>query len=140
MKYLSVSKIQYVAHSLAQEIMGWDEPIPDFNTRYPQKLEGCLGAIRQTFAKRDLYPTLNRKAAALFYFMVKDHPFQNGNKRIAIMTMIYFLHINGRWLKIDSKRLYNFSKWVASSDPILKDQVISSVEEILKKYTIGNNI
>ena len=136
MKYLSVSKIQYVAHSLAQELMGWDEPIPDFGTRFPQKLEGCLGAIKQTFSKKELYPTLHKKAAALFYFMIKDHPFQNGNKRVAIMTMIYFLHINGQWLRIDNQVLYNFAKWVAASNPILKDKAIESVEIILKKYTI----
>jgi death on curing protein len=139
MKYLSVSKIQYVAHKLAQELLEWGEPIPDFSTRYPQKLEGCLGSIKQTFAKKELYPTLHKKAAALFYFMIKDHPFQNGNKRVAVMTMIYFLHINGQWLKIDNQMLYNFAKWVAESDPILKGQTIESVEVILKKFTIKRN-
>lgn len=136
MRYLSISEVQYIAHSLAQELMGWDEPIPDFGTRYPKVLEGCLGAPKQTFAKKDLYPTLHKKAAALFYFMIKDHPFQNGNKRVAIMTMIYFLHKNGQWLKIENQKIYNFSKWVAASDPVLKEQTISAIEEILKRFCV----
>lgn len=135
MRYPSLSKIQYVAHELAKELMEWGEPIPDFDTRYPQKLEGCLGSIKQTFAKKELYPTLNKKVAALFYFMIKDHPFQNGNKRVAVMSMIYFLYINKKDFKMDSQNLYNFAKWVAESDPILKEQTMNSIEVILKKYT-----
>ncbi len=135
MKYPSLLQIQYVAHELAKKLMEWGEPIPNFDTRYPQKLEGCLGSIKQTFAKKELYPTLNKKVAALFYFMIKDHPFQNGNKRVAVMTMIFFLHINKKELKIDNQTLYNFARWVAESDPILKDQTMDSVEVILRKYT-----
>ena len=139
MQNISIGDVEQIAFELARRLMSYNEPIPDYCTRFPNVLESCLAAPFQWFGGRSLYRGLISKSSLLFYLMIKNHPFQNGNKRIAIMTMIYFLHINGRWLKIDSKRLYNFSKWVASSDPILKDQVISSIEEILKKYTIKNN-
>ena len=137
MQYLSISEVQYVAHRLARELLQEKEPISDSHSRYPKVLEGCLNAPRQTFAKKELYPTLHKKAAALFYFIVKDHPFQNGNKRVAVMTLLYFLDKNGEWLKIDNQKLYNFSKWVAASDPVLKSQTVSAIEEILKRFCVG---
>lgn len=136
MKYLTLTEVQYVAHRLAKELMIWNEPIPDFNSRYPKVLEACLAAPMHTFNKKELYAGFNKKAAVLFYFMIKDHPFQNGNKRVAMMTMLYFLFKNGRWLEIDSQKLYNFAKWVAASDPEVKDQVIGAIQDILRKYSV----
>jgi death-on-curing protein len=48
-----------------------------------------------------LYPTLVATAAILFYLMIKNHPFQNGNKRIAITTLLTFLYNNNKWLRAD---------------------------------------
>ena len=136
MRYLTVAEVQYVAHELAKEFMTWNEPIPDFKTRYPQALERCLFSIGQTYNKKDLYPGLAKKASILFYLMVKNHPFQNGNKRIAVMTLIYFLYINGKWIKVDNQELYNFAKWVAESNPKVKDATVSAIESIVNNYII----
>ncbi|MCX6785530.1 MAG: Fic family protein [Candidatus Komeilibacteria bacterium] len=48
----------------------------------------------QTFGGKQLYPGLIKKSAILFYLMIKNHPFQNGNKRIAMTTLFYFLYKN----------------------------------------------
>ena len=140
MQYLSVSEIEYVAHTLAKELMSWNEPIPDFQTRYPNKLEACMAAPQQTFDKKQLYPTIYKKGSILFYLIIKDHPFQNGNKRIAIMTLLYFLHKNRKWLKIDNQRLYNFARWVAASDPAVKEQVLGAIYEILRKHSARRDV
>ncbi len=139
MKYLSVSEVEYVAHTLAKELMSWNEPIPDFQSRYPNKLEACLAVPQQTFDKKQLYPRIYRKGSILFYLIIKGHPFQNGNKRIAIMALLYSLHKNGKWLKIDNQQLYNFAKWIAASDPAVKEQVLGAIYEILRKYSINQD-
>ena len=100
MKNLSIEHVEYMAHNLAQKIMEWNEPIPDFSTRYSGKLESCLKTPFQSFAKRDLYPTIEDKASILFYLMIKNHPFQNGNKRIAVTSLLTFLSMNDKWLNI----------------------------------------
>jgi len=87
-KTLSVDDIRYLAHTLAQKMLVWGEPIPDFETRYPNILEACIGAPFQTFDKKSLYKGLEEKAAVLFYGLVKNHPFQNGNKRIAVTSFV----------------------------------------------------
>lgn len=128
---LSVEEVKLVAHDLAKAHMEWGEPIPDFSTRFPNILEGCIETPHQTFSGQ-LYPGLIKKASILFYLMIKNHPFQNGNKRIAVTTLLYFLYKNKKWLRIDNQRLYNFARWVAESDTALKDQVVSAIEKILK--------
>jgi prophage maintenance system killer protein len=53
--------------------------------------KGAIASIYQTFGGQDLYPTLEEKAAHLLYFLVKDHGFLDGNKRIAATLFVYFL-------------------------------------------------
>ena len=79
-KILSVDEVKHIAFEVAQRLMTWNEPIPDFETRYPGKLESCLASPFQTFDKKDLYKGLIHKAAILFYLMIKNHPFQNATK------------------------------------------------------------
>jgi death on curing protein len=131
-KKISVADVEYVAHRLAKELMDWDEPIPDFETRFPEKLESAINTPFQTFDRKSLYKGLRGKAAALFYFMIKDHPFQNGNKRVAVTTLLYFLSSNGYWIMVDNDSLYDFAKSVAGSSPRLKDSVLRMIEGYLE--------
>lgn len=136
-KSLSVADVKHIAFILARTHMSYDEPIPDFNTRYPNILESCLVVPFQTFTKKPVYKGLIEKAAILFYLMIKNHPFQNGNKRIVITTLFVFLCENEKWLKIDTKELYNFAVWVAESNPKLKTETVESVKKILKIHLIN---
>lgn len=134
MKNISIAEVEYVAHILARELMSWNEPIPDFGTRYPNALERCLVAPFQAFGGQSLYKGLLARASILFYLMIKNHPFQNGNKRVAMTTLFYFLHRNKKWLRVDNQKLYNFAKWVAESDAGVKDETIHAIEKFLKTH------
>jgi len=136
MKIISIIEIRFIAFRLAKELMSYNEPIPDFETRFPNVLESCVATPFQKFAKKPLYQGLLGKTAILFYLMIKNHPFQNGNKRIAMTTLFVFLHKNKKWLKADAKELYNFAVWVAQSPASLRNQVILGIEEFLKKHLI----
>jgi len=136
MKYISVDEVKYVAHTLAKELMSAHEPIPEFSTRFPNVLEQCLATSQQTFGGKDLYPTLVDKASMLFYVLIKNHPFQNGNKRVAVMTLLYFLRINGKWIRTDTISLYRFAKWVAESDSKLKDAVVNAIRDYIKGFLV----
>jgi len=133
---VSIAEVEYVAYYLAKKFMEWDEPIPSFETRFPNVLESCLISPFQTYRKKDLYRGLVPKAAILFYLMIKNHPFANGNKRIAMTTLFYFLHKNKKWLRVDNQELYNFARWVAESNPKLKDATVSGIEKFVKAYMV----
>lgn len=134
---LSIVDVRFLAHELAQRLMEWGEPIPPFETRYPEKLESCLKTPFTTYDNTELYPTLEEKASILFYLMVKNHPFQNGNKRVAVTTLLVFLSANGKWIKVDEQQLYSFAKWVAESLPTLKDATVNAVVDFLKKQIVN---
>lgn len=136
MRVITVKEVEFIAFTLARETLSFNEPIPDFTTRFPNILESCLATPFQSFSKKSLYPTLSLKAAVLFYLMIKNHPFQNGNKRVAMTTMLVFLHLNKRWLKVDIQEFYNFTVWVASSPSKLKDETIKAVEKFIVTYSV----
>ena len=67
-----------------------------FGNEKDQSFKSSLETIYQTFDKIDLYPTIEEKAANLLYFVVKNHSFSDGNKRIAAGLFIYFLCVNNK--------------------------------------------
>lgn len=134
LRRITIAEVEYLAHRLANEIMAWDEPIPDFGSRFPNVLESCLATPFQSFDRKALYKGLIEKAATLFYLMVKNHPFENGNKRIAITTLFVFLYKNKKWLEVDDQELYNFAVWIAQSNPKLRKETISAIEKFIKTY------
>lgn len=132
MEFISIAEIEYLAFRLAKETMDFNEPIPAFSTRFPNILESCLATPLQGFSRKSLYSGLISKGAILFYLMIKNHPFQNGNKRIAMTTLFTLLYKNKKWLKADNQELYNFATWVAASPAKLKDETVKAVEKFIK--------
>lgn len=72
-----------------------------------------MGAIYQTFGGRDLYPSVEEKAANLLYLTVKNHSFSDGNKRIAAFLFLWFMEKNGILYREDGSRLIDNNTLVA---------------------------
>lgn len=136
MRLITVSEVEYLAFRLAKQHLSFNEPIPDFSTRFPHILESCVLTPFQTFSGKALYPSLAAKASVLFYLMIKNHPFQNGNKRIAITTLLVFLLFNGKWIRADTQELYNFTVWVAQSPAGFKDQVVDAIQKFIRTHLV----
>jgi prophage maintenance system killer protein len=136
MRIITVADVEYLAHRLAKEHLAFNEPIPDFSTRFPNILESCVLTPFQSFGGKSLYPRLVAKASILFYLMIKNHPFQNGNKRIAITTLLMFLYSNKKWLKADAQELYNFTVWVAQSPARAKKQVVEAIQDFIRSSLV----
>ncbi|OGD37126.1 MAG: hypothetical protein A2V45_13530 [Candidatus Aminicenantes bacterium RBG_19FT_COMBO_58_17] len=134
MKTISVKEVEYIAFRLAQEWLSFNEPIPDFSTRFPNILESCLAAPFQSFSRKSLYPTLISRAGMLFYLLIKNHPFQNGNKRIAITALLVFLYKNRKWIEVDTQELFNFTVWIAQSPARYKEEAVWAIEKFLKDH------
>lgn len=99
--------------------------------------KSSLAAIYQTFHKRDVYPTVEEKAAHLLYFVVKNHSFVDGNKRIAAALFVYFLEKNGLLFlkagipRIDDAALVALTIMIASSKPSEKEVMINVILNVL---------
>lgn len=98
-------------------------------------LAGIVGNVMQVLAGGEVYPTLEEKAAHLFYFIVKDHPFVDGNKRIGAYIFIWFLRQSGILdiSRITPSALTALTLLVAESDPGYKEKMIQLVLTLLVK-------
>jgi death-on-curing protein len=129
--FLTINDIRDICFALAQEFLTFDEPIPGFETRFPGKLEAILEIPQQGTQEGLLYPTLTKQAAVLFYSLTKEHPVLNGNKRLAVVSLLTFLYLNKHWMETDWKTLYGLTIFVANSDPRDRDNVLKTLEEFI---------
>jgi prophage maintenance system killer protein len=108
-----------------------------FGNEKDQSFESSLETIYQTFDKIDLYPTLEEKAAHLLYFVVKNHSFSDGNKRIAAGLFIYFLSLNNKLLndfgnkRIGDNALVAITIMIAESKSEEKDIMVKLVVNLI---------
>ncbi|MCX5781810.1 MAG: type II toxin-antitoxin system death-on-curing family toxin [Elusimicrobia bacterium] len=135
-KFITVQEVEYIAVSLAQKWMTFNEPIPHHSTRFPNRLESCILTPQQSFGGEGLYKGLVGKASMLFYLMNKNHPFQNGNKRIAMTSLMLLLYKNNYWIKVDNEALYKFAMWVVQSPNEAKNETEKAIKNFIGKYLI----
>ncbi len=101
------------------------------------KVEGILAAVYQDVFGGEVYPSLEEKAANLLYFMIKDHPFADGCKRIAASLFLEFLDKNGALIRdgqkvISDGALVAITLMIAESNPEEKDIMTTLVMNLLK--------
>ena len=101
-------------------------------------LEGILGSVYQSVFGADVYPTVEEKAATLLYFLVKDHPFNDGCKRIGATLFLAFLQKNGLLFNPSGKNVLSngalvaITLMIAESRPDEKDIMVTLVMNLLK--------
>ncbi|MGL4903480.1 MAG: RhuM family protein [Cetobacterium sp.] len=102
-----------------------------FGREKDDSFKGSLGAIYQTAFGEEVYPSIEEKAANLLYFIVKNHSFLDGNKRIAAAIFIYFMQKNDILFRADGSKkiadntLVAITLMIAESKPSEKDLIIS---------------
>ena len=108
-----------------------------FGKKRGKSFDGSLAAIFQSFNQKELYPSVPEKAANLLYFIIKDHPFYDGNKRIGSLLFILFLTMNDCQLtdkgetKISDRALTAIALLIAESEPKEKELIVSLVCKLL---------
>ncbi len=108
-----------------------------FGNEKDDSFQGSLAAIYQTFGGQDLYPSVEEKAANLLYFVIKNHSFSDGNKRIAAFLFVWFLEKNNILYRLDgSKRIADnalvaLTLMIAESKPEEKEMMIKVVVNLI---------
>lgn len=135
---LDYAVAQKVITEIKKELSDKKEASELFGKESSDKLKGILGNILQTFDKKELYPSIEEKASHLLYFIIKDHPFVDGNKRIASFLFVYFLDKN-KYLyrengekKINDNALTALALLITISDPKEKDKLVKITTNLLK--------
>lgn len=129
--------IRQAIDKLKEDLMAKHEASDLFGSERDGSFQGILKTIYQTFGGRELYSSLNEKAAHLLYFIIKDHPFSDGNKRIGSFLFIYFLKLNDILLRSDGEKKINdntlvaLALLIAESDPKDKEMMVALVTNLL---------
>ena len=110
-----------------------------FGHEKDDSFKSSIATIYQTFGKVDLYPSIEEKAANLLYFIIKNHSFSDGNKRIAAFLFLYFLERNGLLFdnqgnkRIADNALVALTLMIAVSKPEEKDTMIKVIVNLINR-------
>ncbi|OQY56505.1 MAG: hypothetical protein DRR08_05085 [Candidatus Parabeggiatoa sp. nov. 2] len=130
---------------LKQSLMDRGEASELFANLRGDGLASILGNLEQSVFGEPAYPTIESKAAHFLYFVVKNHPFLDGNKRSGAFLFVDFLHRNGRLMNARGETIINdtglaaLTLLVAESDPKQKDILIRLIMNMLARDNEGND-
>nr|WP_136251251.1 RhuM family protein [Ningiella ruwaisensis] len=133
----ALSDIKLAIGELKRQLMEKGEATELFASERENGLSSIWGNLEQTVFGEPAYPTVESKAAHLLYFVVKNHPFSDGNKRTAAFLFVDFLNRNNRLYNsafepvINDTGLAATTLLVAESDPNEKDTIIRLIENLL---------
>jgi prophage maintenance system killer protein len=122
---------------LKHQLMERGEATDLFANPRSDGLDGIFGNLDQSVFGEPAYPTVESKAAHLLYFVVKNHPFSDGNKRSGAFLFVDFLYRNGRLLNARGETVINdtglaaLTLLVAGSDPKQKETLIRLIMNML---------
>jgi len=116
--YLDKEDFEILHSILARRAAKDGEPIPDFGFAKDSDISTLIAGPKQRFFGRDAYPTIEEKAAFLFYSINKRQIFLNGNKRMSTLSLIVFLAVNDRMLNVAPDELTEKALWLANTDSL----------------------
>lgn len=128
---LDYDQIKKAIQALKIDLFKQNEVAQIFGIDREGGLNSILKNIELTFHEQPLYKSAEEKAAHLFYFVIKDHPFIDGNKRIGCFLFLIYLKLQNINMRINDNGLIALALLIAESDPKQKDIVVKLVINLL---------
>ncbi len=129
--YPSYEDFLRILFSIIEEQLNTDanDPLPDYRKENSEQLQKILHFVQDD----RYYPDLTAKAAYLFTSITTNHIYSNGNKRLALVSMLYFLFVNDVDIKVATGELRNIAIYVADSMEN-KQASFDELKEYVKKF------
>ena len=141
-KELTLKDVIEVAYSLAVRYLQYDQPIVEYERAKHEidmgKLESAIRAPFHTLKGKYLINGFYMRAGALFYYLSKSHALMNGNKRLAVTSLMVFMAKNNKWINIPHERLIEISIMIASSDRKVKNIMIETTSKEIRRFTVSS--
>lgn len=113
LRYITAEEIEQIHYQIAQDFRDTPDPIAPAGVRSPELLESAASRPTTGLGVHRKYPTVEMAAAALAHSVIHNHPFYNGNKRTALVSMISFMDENGLMLTSSQDELFKWTVRVA---------------------------
>jgi prophage maintenance system killer protein/predicted regulator of amino acid metabolism with ACT domain len=133
---LEANELKSAVVEFKSELLKKGEATDLFATdRSKESLEGIVGNVMQSFGGQSVYKSVEEKAAHLLYFIIKNHPFVDGNKRTGAFSFIWYLNKNKRLdvKKVSPSALTAFTILVAESDPTHKENIVKLIMKLIER-------
>ena len=131
---LDLDRVRTAIDALRCDLIKKGEASPLFGNSRSDALEAILGNIEQTMFGEPLYKSREEKAANLLYFVVKDHPFTDGNKRIGALLFLLYVTQEGIEHRPDPGALTALTLLIAESAPSNKDLIIHLIVNLMSEF------
>lgn len=147
-QYLTILDIRDTVHELANQLFGTPEeplpgfshePVASFDTADLARLDASIQAPRASAWGEPAYPTLADKAAILLYSLNKNHPWENGNKRLSMLSTFVFLALNDKWINTTEEDFEITARIVANSESRCSGQVLGYLKCYMKHRIVDGS-
>jgi len=136
-KRVSKEELEYMAELFTQYMRENDGSSSEYEVRNSGKLESSITQPFQKISGNDLYPTLVSRASMLYYLCIKNHPFEDGNKRMGIFALLIYLAKNGYWLDCSDEELFDITVYTAGSSVKDMEEVKGKIEDFIKNNLVN---
>ncbi len=136
-RYLDSDAIEALHSALCEWAKRSGEPVPSFAYADKKAIDALVHTPQQSFGGHEAYPTLEEKAAILFYTINKRQIFANGNKRMSTLCLLVFLGMNERMLNVSPDELTEKALWLAQTSSLefqeIKKELVSWIRAHMGK-------
>jgi death-on-curing family protein len=135
---LGTGYVEWIHDHLISGLYPDVDPVSEKEYRSVELLQSALARPFASAGEQDAYPSLIEKAAALFHSLISNHPFTNGNKRVAVVAVDAFLLGNGYTLALDNEQMYELARTTASyrERGITHEQSFQEIRETLQRFSV----
>ncbi len=114
-RYLTADEIRMVYDVFHRRSQEMEEPVPDWSFVDESEIQNLALLPQSVYYEKELYPSIEEKAAIIFYKVNKGHIFPNGNKRMSIVLLCVFLGMNGKSLAVSPSEIRDKALWLANT-------------------------
>lgn len=135
---LSASYVEFIHDDVVSRLWPGDQPVGPNEYRDRGLVASATARPFQTGFGHEFHKSIFEKGAALFHSLIANHPFQNGNKRTAVLALDSFLNANSYFMAVDQDRMYKLATYTATyrEKGIDHDTILSQITGILEGATI----
>ncbi|HOF78904.1 MAG TPA: type II toxin-antitoxin system death-on-curing family toxin [Candidatus Dojkabacteria bacterium] len=136
---ITKEELKYIAQLFSEYMLKEINNDPGYTVKDEGRLESSLAQPFQSIEGKELYPTLVDKAAMLYYLCIKNHPFEDGNKRMGIFSLLLYLYKNGYWLDTTNDELFDITVYTASSKVEDMQEVVEKIKVFVEEHLVTSS-
>jgi len=133
---ITKQELKYIAQLFSEYMVKKINNDPGYTVKDEGRLDSSLTQPFQSIEGKELYPTLVDKAVMLYYFCIKNHPFEDGNKRMGIFSLLLYLYKNGYWLDATNDELFDITVYTASSKVEDMQKVVNKIKRFIEEHLV----